>query len=269
MNLENLQIDDQVDAIEEIFKYSVKESTHKAKRQTRYLPRHIMDIIRERKSLLMQRRRVTSQAERTELTKKYNKVNRAVKKLIQEFEHQQRERLAWNICVANDSNQMWKLFNKFKNKDKDCEKPTAPLELENGEVAVTNKERCSEFARHLEGVHQTPDNPEFDVNFKNEVDSFFATYQQPPPCEDGIGQIGVQKFRELLAQTKSNSSPGDDCITYDVMKQLGDKSKATLCKLINNCLSKNVFPTKWKCAKLIMLPKPGKDPKKSSELSPN
>ena len=48
VNLENLEIDDQVDVIEDLFKYSVKESTHKAKRQTRILPRHIMDVIRER-----------------------------------------------------------------------------------------------------------------------------------------------------------------------------------------------------------------------------
>ena len=75
-------------------------------------------------------------------------------------------------------------------------------------------------------------------------------------------------FRELLAQTKNNSSPGEDSITYEILKRCNDESIETLCRLINHCLSENVFPAKWKCAKVIMVPKPGKDPVKATSYRP-
>ena len=265
---DGLPIDDQVEMVEKVFKTSIKESTHKLSRPKRKLPHHIMDIIKERKSLLALRKRSATQDERAALTKEYNRINRAVKQQIQDYEEQQRKKLATDICEAQDSTKMWKLFKQYKNRNKECEKPIAPLELDNGEVAISNEERSAEFARHLKSVHQTPDNTEFDVAFKKEVDSYFTTYVQPPPSEDGIGKISVSKFRELLAQTKSNSSPGDDCITYDVMKRCSNESIMTLCKLINNCLSENIFPSKWKYAKIIMIPKPGKDPKKAISYRP-
>ena len=157
---------------------------------------------------------------------------------------------------------MWRLFQQYKSRNKDCDKPITPLELDNGKMTISNQEKSAEFARHLASVHQTPNNPAFNVKFKEEVDTYFETYVKPPPCENALDKINVKTFRTLLSQTKSNSSRGDDSITYDVMKQCNDKTLEVLCKLINQCLLENVFPSQWKWAKVIMLVKPGKDPKK-------
>ena len=97
---------------------------------------------------------------------------------------------------------------------------------------------------------------------KNEVNAFFENFVPPPACENGVKRIDTKKFRELLGQTKNNSSPGEDLISYDIMKKCSDASLNVLCKLINNCLAQNVFPSSWKWAKIVMLPKPGKDLKK-------
>ena len=126
----------------------------------------------------------------------------------------------------------------------------------------SDKEKSDEFARHLSSVHQTPNNPAFDMKFKKETDSYFETFAAPEPCENAFEKIDVKKFRMVLSQTKSNSSPGDDMITYDVMKKCNDETIGILCQLINRCLSENIFPAQWKWAKVIMLVKPGKDPKK-------
>ena len=52
------------------------------------------------------------------------------------------------------------------------------------------------------------------------------------------------------------------------MKRCSDKSLEVLCKLINHCLVKNIFPPKWKFAKVIMLVKPGKDPRTPTGYRP-
>ena len=73
-------------------------------------------------------------------------------------------------------------------------KNLVPLELANGKVTISNEEKSHEFARHLSTVHQTPDNPAFDVDFKNEIDTYFTTYIEPPARENAFNQIDVRKF---------------------------------------------------------------------------
>ena len=249
--IDHLPVDDQVDIIEDIFKSTQRECTHKVHRSKRKLPHEIMLTIRQRKLLLSQRKRAMSQQEREAITKEYNKVNKKVKFQIQQFEEQEREKLASDICEAKDTNRMWKLFKKFKTRNKECAEHISPLELQNGKVTASNAEKSAEFARHLENVHQTPNDPACDLKFRKDIDSYFSTFTEPPPCEDGISRIDVRQFREILAQTKNNSSPGEDAITYDVLKKCSDVSIQTLCNLINRCLKENVFPKKWKFAKLL------------------
>ena len=268
LRLDNHTIEGQVEMVEQVFKYTRKECIHKIRRPKRKLPTEIMQIIQERKHLLKMRRQAVTQQERLELSKEYNRVNNKVKRLIQEFESEQQEKLASNICSATDSTTMWKLFKKFKTKNKQIDDPIAPLDLPDGKMTCANTEKSAEFARHLKSVHQTPNNPALDMIFKHEVDEYFETFIPPPPCENAINQIDVKRFRDLLSQTKSNSSPGEDTITYDVMKKSNDQSINTLCTLLNNCLKENVFPSQWKSAKVIMLPKPGKDAKKATSYRP-
>ena len=266
--MDGFSVDDQVDIIEKVFKSTKSKCTHRVVRPKRKLPHEIMTVIKQRKSLLAKRKKASSQQERAEITKEYNKINNKVKYQIEQFEEQEKEKLATDICDAKDTTQMWRLFKRYKTRNKECIEPIAPLELPNGKVTTSNTEKSTEFARHLESVHQTPNDPTCNLEFKREIDSYFSAFTMPPPCEDGLQKIDVRQFREILAQTKSNSSPGEDTITYDILKRCNDNSIQTLCQLINKCLTENVFPTKWKCAKVIMVPKPGKDPKKATSYRP-
>ena len=68
-----------------------------------------MLTIKRRKSLLAKRKNASTQAERVALTQEYNRVNREVKNQIQQYEEQQRERLATDICEAKDLTKMWRV----------------------------------------------------------------------------------------------------------------------------------------------------------------
>ena len=268
LKVDSLHIDDQIEAVERVFQTLHKECKHKVRRPKRKLPQNIMETIKYRKRLLKERQHASSQDERAKITKEFNRVNKDVKQLIQDHEELERESLASDICQARDTNAMWRLFQKFKSRNKESDKPNVPLKLSNGNWTISNEEKSSEFARHLSQVHQTPDNPAFDINFKNEIDTYITNYITPPACENAINQIDVKKFRQVLSQTKSNSSPGEDLISYDVMKKCSDKSLEVLCKLINHCLAKNVFPSRWKYAQIKMLVKPGKDPRTPTGYRP-
>ena len=132
LDIDGLQIDDQIDLVEQVFQTLRRECTHKVRGYKRNLPQDILETIRHRKRLLKQRKQATTQHERATLTKEFNRINKDVKQQIQDLEEHEREKLASEICEAKDTTKMWKLFQQFKTKNKDCEKPIVPLELANG-----------------------------------------------------------------------------------------------------------------------------------------
>ena len=138
-----------------------------------------------------------------------------------------------------------------------------------GSWTESDQDKCDEFSNHLKKVHQTLENPLFDKEFKSRVDREMKSYcESRPKYEGSVPHISIKEFRSLLSMTKKNSAPGTDCLTYDVMKLCSDKTIEFLCTIINNCLKENIFPSSWKKAKVIMIPKPGRDSTKASNYRP-
>ena len=162
---------------------------------------------------------------------------------------------------------MWRTFNQYKNNSRIVEEPQTPLLRPDGNLTSNNQEKCNEFARYLHSVHCTPDNPLFDQNFKQEIDRLIAEENTHSEAES-IPPICVAALNELLAESKSKSAPGDDGITYAVLKKCSDNTKRVICDLINLCLKENTFPILWKKAKVRMVPKPGRDWKLAANYRP-
>jgi hypothetical protein len=59
-----------------------------------------------------------------------------------------------------------------------------------------------------------------------------------------------------------------DGIPSDCLRHLPRRPLVHLTHLINNCVRLSHFPKSWKEAKVITLPKPGKDPKLPQSLGP-
>ena len=92
-------------------------------------------------------------------------------------------------------------------------------------------------------------NQMFDVEFKREIDRSIEGQICTISAEATVDTIPISQIRELLCSTKSGSAPGEDCISYDVLKQCSDISLQKMCDLINQCLKENIFPRAWKSAK--------------------
>ena len=61
------------------------------------------------------------------LTKQYNRYNHLVQQQIRDYDELQLEKISEGICNADSTNRMWKIFNTYKNRNKDIEEPEAPL----------------------------------------------------------------------------------------------------------------------------------------------
>lgn len=63
-----------------------------------------------------------------------------------------------------------------------------------------------------------------------------------------------------IRRLANKKAPGDDKIINAALKFLPKKGILTLTNIINGCLRHSYFPTAWKLATIITIPKPGKDP---------
>ena len=65
-----------------------------------------------------------------------------------------------------------------------------------------------------------------------------------------------------------NTSPGPDCIYYDMMKYLPPQAKTYLLGIYNRFWSESFFPSEWSHSIIIPVPKPGKDHSKAYNYRP-
>lgn len=75
-------------------------------------------------------------------------------------------------------------------------------------------------------------------------------------------------IKNIIKKLPKKKAPGYDNITNTALKLLPPSKILTLTKIINGCLKICYFPTAWKKAIIITIPKPGKDTKFPSNFRP-
>ena len=76
------------------------------------------------------------------------------------------------------------------------------------------------------------------------------------------------KELKIALNSKKNSAPGADTIHYEMLKQLPERNKYTLLKLINKSWEKGELPIAWKESTITPLLKPNKDPQEPKSYRP-
>jgi hypothetical protein len=75
-------------------------------------------------------------------------------------------------------------------------------------------------------------------------------------------------LQKLLNSLKLKKACGIDGIPNECLRHLPRRPLVHLTHLINHCIRLSHFPMSWKEAKVVALPKPGKDPKFPQNLRP-
>ena len=261
-------VENDINTMNKIFEDTKNRCTYQYKPLKRDLPPEIRENIRLRKTLLKLKKKADSELMRQLITKRYNQKNHEVQKQLRDFDQAAIEKLAEEVCQAKNLSEMWKLFNKHKQSEEQTEEAVSPLICPDGQYTSNDRQKLNEFARHMHSVHQTPDNPVFDNDYKQQVDKTIQEMSIDNSDITTINPIQVKDFKNLLSGTKSKSSPGEDGVTYSILKLCSDNTITKICNVLNKCLEKNVFPRQWKSAKVRMLPKPQKDHSKAVNYRP-
>lgn len=76
------------------------------------------------------------------------------------------------------------------------------------------------------------------------------------------------ELKAIIRRLKTSKAPGIDGIQNILLKKLPLQAIVLLTKTINGCIKIGYFPTAFKCAKVLPIPKPGKDPKLPTSYRP-
>jgi hypothetical protein len=205
----------------------------------------------------------------------YNKVNREVKLLIEQQKQHDWKLLSTNLN-NNNPKKAWDTIKKVTGRTINPNTGKKLLENEEGEKALTSSDKANMMAKHLKQKQSIPEDNFFDQAFRQQVDKYI--FKNPeifmPQISENYADhplnnfVSLEELEAALKKCNSFSSPGPDKISYIMLKKLPVHIKIHICKIASKCIQWGYFPAKWKCAEIIMIPKPGKDKTKVKNYRP-
>ena len=101
--------------------------------------------------------------------------------------------------------------------------------MEYGNIATTNKLKADTFAESLGKIHQTYYDPNHDLNTETDARNFLNTHKEVfKPLEQAkqetaddhsmLREITVTEITKTLQKCKNRSAPGEDQISYLILK---------------------------------------------------
>jgi hypothetical protein len=152
---------------------------------------------------------------------------------------------------SNNMNDTWRIT---KSLTKDFH-ITPPFTF-NGKTANTTEEKLKTFADTLEHIFTT--NPIVDHSFTVSTERVVNDFLQQP-LTDRVRHTNHFEIAWIVRHLKPRKAAGPDGIQNIILQHLPRSVLKFIAKIFNTSLALNYFPASWKVAKIIMLPKPGKD----------
>ena len=137
---------------------------------------------------------------------------------------------------------------------------------DNGSMVTDHVEVANLLGSHFSNISS---NSNYDENFnrlrliaENTPINFISNNQ-----EEHNTRITMTEL-ECSLKKCSDTAPGEDEITYQMLKNLSESGKALLLFLYNRIFLEDLFPKIWQKSILLPFPKPGKDPKLCNSYRP-
>lgn len=245
------EIDNSITTITNIFSTVLEKHTtiHDSTTRTKELPRSIKNEIKTKRRLRTQWQRLRDPAIKTLLNRQTN--------LVRDLLHSYRENEWSNFIGTIDNNldgrsKLYKITKNLLHK----KPPTNPLKDTQGKLQFDETNKVELFADAMENQFQTPSYNNISDNLINEVVETHSHLQHPRATF-----FSPKEVWNTIRRLPNRKAPGPDGISNCSLKNCGPKTITKLCQIFNGCIRLEYFPIAWKHANIIMIPKPGKDPK--------
>ncbi|KAG5669722.1 hypothetical protein PVAND_000017 [Polypedilum vanderplanki] len=131
-----------------------------------------------------------------------------------------------------------------------------PLQTVDG-LLLTSEQKANKIADVFQTNHINPLN-ESSPDFSSHIKSKVSDLRQPLPSDRSTTLTDEAEINAIIRNLKNPKCPGPDKISNRLIKNLPRRGIKYLSKIFNSCLYHNYFPTTWKSANVVPIPKPGK-----------
>lgn len=253
------EIDDAVEQLNVSIQKAAWASTPEIKGQrAEECPAYIKEKIKEK-------RKLRQEWQKYRLPEDKSKLNRATKrlnKLLHKNKNQAiQDYLAQLSPTENTDYSLWKATRKLKQPQK-C---NPPIRKNGGGWARNNEDKAARFAEHLEAVFQ-PHETEATEADENAIKEYLDVPLQMelPTKPFTIAEVSMTIQKDLNAR----KAPGYELISGKILKELPEEGIRMITYIANAIIRTGHFPSQWKVAQIILIPKPGKAPEEVESYRP-
>ena len=166
--------------------------------------------------------------------------------------------------MSTEDNSIWTMAKVLKTE----RKPVPPIHGSAGRIVFTDEEKAEAFADSLQLQCRT-NITDAELDHVETVENVVsAMMSSVPHSDDLIRQTTEAEIQRIIAGLRTRKAPGPDRITNKMLKTLPDNAIAVLTGICDGVLRLRHFPTRWKLATAIFIPKPGKDHKFPQNFRP-
>lgn len=206
----------------------------------------IRELIANKRSLRRVYQRTRSPLDKAN----FNRAANYLKKRLQDYKNDSVNNFLRNLDVTkNNEYSLWKATKYLKRPAK----RNIPIKNANGNWSRSDKSKANVFKEHLENTF-TP----FDLNNAFDRDEVLKFLDIPCQMDLPIKHVTPSEVKKAISELNNSKSPGFDSIDSKVAKSLPKKGIIFLSTIYNSILRLSHYPSQWKYAKIIMIPKPNK-----------
>jgi hypothetical protein len=237
--------------IQEAGNISIPTSTGIKKEQA--LPSSILKLIKEKNTSRGKWQKTRSVDDR----KRYNWLHRQVKLEIRQWLQDSWHNKLTSVSTTDGS--LWKLCKALSRKSSNNIPPLTRPDRNRGK-ATNNRDKAELIRDHFVSIHKTAasrGNKSHTELIESKVDKILSL--TTPTTGSTIKPTNRKEVSELIKSLKQNKSPGQDLITNRFLKHLPKPTIKYITTIINAVLRRSYYPTAWKTARVIPIPKPNKN----------
>lgn len=229
---------------------SLKDSVPRTKQRTYtdQIPDEIIDLIKYKNRIKNQWRKNNRPRQ---LKIQINMLQKYIQSLLDK-ERNKNWKEKMNAIPPNDRN----LFKPINQLTKSF-RTIPPIKLDDNTYVHNSDDKANLIAASFEKIYSIHNNTPLDQE-SQDITIEVCNYLLNNDNDSQIQYTSPTEIKNIIKKLKNKKAPGHDDITNLTLKNLPNKCIILLCKIINAILKYGHFPTEWKHAKVIALPKPGK-----------
>lgn len=207
------------------------------------LPDSVQELIRNRRRAKRLYQNTLNPAHKTELNRLTNQVRLA----LSELENDRWGRKLESLQTTDNS--LWRMSKALRG----AKHNLPPIHGSRG-VTYDDEDKAEAFAESLE-LQCTPNYDEnTDLDHLEDVERNVA-HTINTPNDDRLSPTNVEEVKQIIKDLAQRKAPGPDGITNTALKLLPDNIVEQLVCTFNCALQTQYFPTNWKIANVVFLPK--------------